>query len=122
MKRPEGITLIAIYFLVTGGLTLLGALFGVVFGDRGPCFLQNVCGIAQLLSLPFAFAALVSSGLLYGLVALGTAWGLLAMYGWARWSAIVLAALTLLSFPIGTVIGALVIWYLLRRDVVRLFE
>ena len=122
MRRTDGITLIALYFLITGGLTLIGTSFGLIFGDRGPCLLQNLCGLAQVLSLPFALTALVSSGVLYGLVALGTGWGLLEMYGWARWCALVLAVLTLLTFPIGTVIGALVIWYLLRRDVVRLFK
>jgi len=122
MRRPDGITAIALYFLVTGAAALVGAVLGLAFGDRGPCALLNVCGIAQILSLPFAFAAVISSGVLYALVALATGLGLLATYGWARWCAIVLAALTLLNFPIGTILGAFAIWYLLRRDVVRLFE
>jgi uncharacterized Tic20 family protein len=44
------------------------------------------------------------------------------MKGWARWLAIVLAALGLLAFPVGTVIGALIIWYLLKDEVRQAFE
>jgi uncharacterized Tic20 family protein len=49
-------------------------------------------------------------------------WGLLGMKGWARWLAIALAALSPLAFPVATVIGALIIWYLLRDEVRQAFE
>jgi len=44
------------------------------------------------------------------------------MKGWARWLAFILAIFSLFLFPIGTVIGALIIWYLLKDDVREAFE
>ena len=122
MKRPDGVTVIAIYFLVTGALSVLGALFGLAFGVQQAGLLERTCGMVRFLSLPFALAALVGSGLLYGIAALAVGWGLLQLHTWARWFAIALGALTLLNFPIGTIIGALIIFYLLQRKVAVLFE
>ncbi len=51
-----------------------------------------------------------------------TGWGLLGLKGWARWLSIVMAALSLLAFPIGTIIGVLIIWYLLKDEVRQAFE
>ncbi len=122
MKRTDGVKVIAIYYFVTGGLSLIGALFGLAFGLHDTGLLERTCGVVRFLSLPFALASLVGSGLLYGIVALAVGGGLLQYYSWARWLATVLAALTLLDFPIGTIAGALIIWYLLRRKVAVLFE
>ena len=41
---------------------------------------------------------------------------------WARIVVIILAALGLLSFPIGTAFGVYVLWALLNKDTVALFE
>jgi uncharacterized protein YqgC (DUF456 family) len=49
-------------------------------------------------------------------------WGLLSMKQWARWLAFILAIISLFGFPIGTVIGALIIWYLLKEDVKQAFK
>jgi thiosulfate reductase cytochrome b subunit len=72
----------------------------------------------------------VSFGMLCGVVFLvitGIAlvvagWGLLGMKQWARWLAFILAIISLFAFPIGTVIGAVIIWYLLKDDVTAAFE
>lgn len=121
-SRPDGITLIIIYYLVTGVLSLLAVFFGLALGTRDANLLQHACGAFRLLSLPFAMFALVSSGLLYGIVALATGWGMLNYHAWARWIAIALAALGMINFPIGTVIGAVMIWYLFQRKVSILFK
>ena len=122
MKRPDGITLIIIYFLATGVLSLIGVLFGLAFGTRDAGLFRQLCGLFRFLSLPFALAVLGGSGLLYGVLALATGWGLLNYYGWARWIAIVLAALGMLNFPLGTAIGAAMLWYLFQRKVAALFS
>jgi hypothetical protein len=67
-----------------------------------------LCGVAFLV---LAGVALVVAG-----------WGLLGMKSWARWLAFILAIINLFAFPIGTVIGALIIWYLLKDDVQEAFE
>jgi hypothetical protein len=48
-------------------------------------------------------------------------WALLRMLEWGRWLAIGLGALSLPSFPLGTVIGAAAIWYLLLPEVRDVF-
>lgn len=49
-------------------------------------------------------------------------WGLLNYKSWARILAIVLAAVNLLNFPIGTAIGIYALWVLLSKDTERLFD
>jgi hypothetical protein len=60
--------------------------------------------------------------LITGIALVLSGWGLLRMKQWARWLAFVLAIFSLFAFPIGTVIGALIIWYLLKDDVREAFE
>ena len=60
--------------------------------------------------------------LLSGLLSVIAGWGLLRMKQWARWLSFILAIFSLFAFPIGTVIGALIIWYLLKEDVREAFE
>jgi hypothetical protein len=110
-SRPDGVTLIAIYYFLISIPTLIGA-----------------CAILAFAFIPVAdtsgqFAALFGIGigflttLVAGLVAIVAGWGLLGLREWARWLAIALAIFSLLAFPIGTVIGGLIIWYLLQDQV-----
>lgn len=122
MKRPDGIILIIIYYVVTGVLSLIGVLFSVAFSRHDAGLFQQLCGLFRFMSLPFALVVLGASGLLYGILAVATGWGLFNYYAWARWIAIVLAALGMLNFPIGTVIGAAILWYLLQRKTAVLFQ
>ena len=48
-------------------------------------------------------------------------WGLLTLKPWARILAIVLAALQLINFPFGTILGAYALWVLLSSETERLF-
>jgi hypothetical protein len=115
MKRPEAVSLIAIYHFVMSIPFFIGTcalLFAVV-----PILLtvesQEVfwplfgIGIGLFFCLLFALAFL--------LVGIG-------LWPWARWGAIVLAVLSLPAFPIWTVIGALIIWYLLQDEAKQAFS
>ncbi len=120
MKRPDGLTAIAVwyfveaFFLLVGVCSLIAIPVSGVFADIGDstgefwAYFGVTCGTVWLL---ISGIALVLAG-----------WGLLGMKQWARWLAIVLAILGLFAFPIGTVIGALIIWYLLKQDVREAFE
>jgi uncharacterized Tic20 family protein len=120
MKRPDGITVIAVwhfvqaFFLLIGACTLLAIPASGVFAEIGDPIGEFwagfgvTCGVIWLL---ITGVALVLSG-----------WGLLKMKQWGRWLAFVLAIFGLLAFPIGTVIGALIIWYLLKEDIREAFE
>ena len=58
----------------------------------------------------------------FGIALVLAGWGLLQLRSWARWLAFILAIFSLFAFPIGTIIGALIIWYLLKDDVRDAFE
>ena len=120
MKRPDGVTAIAVWYFVEAFFTLLIACtliaipFSGVFADIGDptgefwVTFGLTCGVVFVL--------------LQAIALLLAGWGLLRMKGWARWLAFILAILGLFAFPIGTVIGALIIWYLLKEDVREAFE
>lgn len=104
MKRPDGVTLISVYYWFLAALFVLGICsipFTVLGGDN-----RSVIGIVFGLAfgLFFTIAGAVASALV--------GWGLWNLKSWARMAAIVLAILQLFAFPVGTVIGALIIWYL----------
>lgn len=103
MKRPDGVTLISVYYwflAVLSAFMICGSVFWVIGGDRGLFGL-----ILGLLFWPFFMLASAIANVAVG-------WGLWNLKSWARMAAIVLAILQLLVFPVGTIIGALIIWYL----------
>ena len=120
MKRPDGVTAIAVWYFVDAFFTLMIACtlialpFSGVFDDIGDstgyfwATFGVTCGVVFVL--------------LSGIAALLAGWGLLRLKQWARWLAFILAIFGLFAFPIGTVIGALIIWYLLKDDVREAFE
>ena len=103
MKRPDGVTLIAIYYwfvTIMSTLFICPAFFWVFSDERG------VFGLfLGLIVWPFSMLAIAIASALTG-------WGLWRLKSWARLAAIVLAALQLPIIPVGTLIGALIIWYL----------
>ena len=117
--RPDGVTAIAVYYFLVAIFDLIGACAIVVFPMAA--IIQTNSGS----SLYFPLIGL-SFGLLTTLVlavmAIVAGWGLLRMASWARWLAFALAIISLLFFPIGTIIGAIIIWYLLKEDVREAFE
>ncbi len=119
MRRPEGVTIIAVYqfivslFFVIGACGFLALPMSGAFQyaeDIGRFFGWLIFGGLSLLTLGGGIAGIVAG------------WGLLRLKSWARWLTVVLAVLSLILFPIGTVIGALIIWYLLQDHVRLVFE
>jgi len=116
MKRPDGITIIAIYHFVMLALCVFG-LCGLVVGlllmiaDKPPDVLVGV--FWMVFSMAFVFLFAVAHGVI--------GWGLLNMKEWARWGSIVIAVISLLGFPIFTVIGAVILWYLLKPEIKEAF-
>lgn len=120
-RRPDTVTIIAIYHFVIGALALLGSLAILFFAilpvgmGRG-----NDPGGTAVALAALSLGLLVT--LAFGIAALIVGWGLLRLRNWARWGAIVLAILQLPAFPIGTIIGGLIIWYLLSDEGRDAFE
>ncbi|MFQ5342610.1 MAG: hypothetical protein ACE5F6_13790 [Anaerolineae bacterium] len=104
MKRPDGVKLISVYYWFLAAfftLGICGVPVGVLSDHRG--IVGIVFGLA--FGLFFTIAGAVATAVV--------GWGLWNLRSWARMAAIVLAILQLFMFPlIGTVIGALIIWYL----------
>lgn len=119
--RSDGTTLIAIYHLISGFLSLLGVcamismpliVGSLAFNASGNPGAGEATAITAVIGLFVGglFLVISAANWIVG-------WGLWRQRDWARVSAIGLAVLRLLNIPLGTIIGGLIIWYLLREDV-----
>ena len=110
MKRPDGVAVIALYQLIMGFVEMcLGYIalwIAVIAGATSahPFWRLVVWG---------GLGAWLFKG---GALAVVAGIGLWQMRRWARWVSVALAILALPCFPLGTVIGALILWYLLREQ------
>jgi hypothetical protein len=123
--RSSGVTIIAIYQFVVAFLSLL-AICGLL---SIPLIVGVSTAAARAEGAPIATAIVstvmvVASGWIFlvGLANVIIGWGLWKQQEWGRIGALVLAVFRLFSFPVGTLIGALIIWYLLREDVRQEFQ
>jgi hypothetical protein len=120
MRTPsETLNLISLFHIICGlanfAITCLVAMLAFVFSvgtfaaDSG----SNATGSAIV-----AFASLLVAGifLVLALANLVIGWGLYQRRSWARLAAIILALFRLPNFPFGSVIGVLIIWYLLSAQ------
>ena len=111
MKRPEGVTMVAVWFFILTlscvlglggiGIGLLGVWSGgdaqgILFGTIG-----MLLGVFAVAAAGFAFAI--------------TGWGLWQLKPWAPGVAKVLAIIQLIMIPFGTVAGILILAYLHRN-------
>ena len=118
MKRPDAVSLIAIYHFVMsipffiGTCALLFAVVPILLTVESREVFWPLFGIGMGLFFCLLFAL---AFLLVGI-------GLWRLWPWARWGAIVLAVLSLPAFPIWTAIGALIIWYLLQDEAKQAFS
>ena len=119
-QRPDGLTIISIWHYLSGGffllLTMIIAFMTLVFGvgafadDLDLLIPTGIFGIIAL-----AFMALSVLNLVIG-------YGLWIRKPWARIGAIALSIVSLMMVPIGTISGALTLWYLLKAEVTTVFE
>lgn len=118
--RPDGVTVTAIYHFISGlPMVLLGLMFLIIMMFMPLVIQDSTAGLTiSIIVLGFLFLFFLLSG---GL-AIATGVGLLQMKNWARWLAIIQALLALLNFPIGTIIGGLIIAYLFSDSTREAFE
>ena len=118
--RPELLTLTAVYHFVMAIPELLIALIILVVPIPVVVFtVRDSVGLTwSLIGLGLGFMFF----LVPGIILLLTGIGLIKGWNWTRWLAVALAILGLLAFPLGTVIGALIIVYLLSDEVRLFFE
>lgn len=112
-RRPDSVTIIAIYHFVEAALFLVGLL---ALGIAALAVSMGASGDPEA-AIPLAALAVAGVVVLVLLVVnVAVGWGLLALKSWARWVAVALSVLRLFFFPIGTVIGALIIVFLLQKE------
>ena len=134
-KRPTGITLIAILYIILGVLSLLWS--GLVFGIGGMTSMAGSLFGAEAMA-SFGSSNLWSGtfGLILATVQIVTAVGLLMLKRWAWYLAIIAVALTVVEgiigifgggffafvcASIGLIIPAAILVYLLRPQIRTLF-
>lgn len=119
------VKVIAVLFVLFGGLFLASALFsglvlgvltGVVgsSGDEGAELGAAILGLSGM--------ALVVALTAFALPSFACGWGLLKTRRWARVLAIVLAAISLLRIPFGTIFGIYVLVIMFQKETERIFE
>ncbi len=116
--RSDGTTLIAIYHFISGFLSLLGVcgmvsiplIVGLTAGASGDPDAGTATAITAVMGLLAGGLFLIISAANWII-----GWGLWRQREWARVTAIGLAFLRLFNVPLGTVIGGLIIWHLLRE-------
>lgn len=111
--------MIAVYHYVIGAVFLLATLILAM-----PTALLAFIGLTQaapaLIGM-FAVGLVTAVVMAFCLLFLITGYGLWNNRQWARVTAITLAILTLLIFPLGTVIGGLILWHLLKPEIANRF-
>ncbi len=117
MKRPEGVSIISIYFYIAAGLLVLGACAMVavpfivgIAASQDPDARVAVPIVTMVVAVIMLF--LLAMAVAYA----GVAWGLWNLKPWARIGAIVLAVLSLTSVPVGTILGGLILWYMFQQE------
>jgi hypothetical protein len=120
VKRPDGITIIAIIELVLAAPFFLGALAILFFAV--PAVLMYARHPMGLLAPLFGLAIGILFSAAFGVLLTIAGIGMLSMRNWARIMTIILAIVMLPGFPVGTLLGVAALWYLFQDEVKALFD
>jgi len=118
------VKIIAALFILVGAVLLLGAFFtplllGVLATIVGASEDRDAAVGAAVLGLTGVVASVVLFVLAVPYVVCG--WGLLKLKNWARVVGIILSALALMSFPLGTIFGVYALVILFKKETEALF-
>jgi hypothetical protein len=120
LRRDDGVTFIAVYHFLVAAMFLVGTvvlalptmILAVVAVFEAPPAAIGMFAVGLGAIVTFLFCALY----------LAVGYGLWKLRQWARISAMALALISLLFFPVGTAIGAVVLWHLAKPEVAQQFE
>jgi uncharacterized membrane protein (DUF2068 family) len=112
--RPTGVTLIAALFVITAIPSFIGTAYFII--DSLDVVFADGLGEGLLVSFWALLLGIVAT-LFYGVIAFATGYGLWFQKGWSRTFAIFLSIFLLFAFPVGTILGGLIIWYLRKPEV-----
>ena len=109
-ERPTGVTVLAVlYFVLAGAFFSIPFILGAFLTFLEP-------------SAIFGAMACLAPLLILGLLPLLVGVGLLMGQGWARILGLIVAVISLLAIPIGTILGIIIIIYLRKPEVKAYFE
>lgn len=119
------VKVVAVLYIVLGALGVLGALmlmmvFGVAAGSVGAS--GDPDAAVALPIIGFVGTGLVIFVLAISLPGVIVGFGLLKLKSWARIAGIVLSAIYLIYFPLGTALGIYGLVILLNKETERLFD
>ena len=117
--RPDAVIIIGIYHILLGLPLLLVALATILFA-LPPIVLSDMGAIGLIASISGVTLGLLLIGG-SGLLLVVAGWGLISMKDWTRWLVIAFSMISLLAVPIGTIIGGIIIYYLLKHETRALF-
>jgi len=119
MKKPDMLILIIVWEFLSAFISLIGllAIAILVFPDAT----ASMWGSAMPGAI-FGFSIGVLILITFIIVAVTAAAGIIKNQEWGRVLGIVHAALSVFAIPVGTVIGVLIIIYLVRLDIAEYFK
>ena len=112
------IKVVAIVNILFSALGVLGALSALLGGVFGSFFAGSLSGFVIGGVTSVIMSIVMGAVALFGLI---SGFGLLNHQQWARYVAIIIAILRLLSFPIGTIFAVYTLWVLFHDETKRLF-
>ncbi len=118
MRRPDLLIIIAVWEFFGAFLAFIGIIAISVFAFPAVSSLQGIGSMGGIFGLSIAVLVL----LFCLCIAIAGGIGLLGGKEWGRILSLVLAALSLLSIPFGTIIGTLIIVYLIKPEIRDYFE
>ena len=119
LPRDDGVTLLAVYHFVLGGIFLLATL-----GFSIPVVITAIVGITEesdAFIATFILLIIAAVMMIFCVTLLILGYGLWKQKQWARVASMALAVLSLVAFPIGTVAGGLTLWHLMKPAVAKTF-
>ena len=122
--RPDGITLLSALFWILAIIAIIGSLFMLGAKDAIIDIIEEDSDtpnwVIDLVDSIFVGIGVIS--FIIGIIYVIVGWGLWTMKSWARLAAIVLAVISLISFPIGTILGIIILWYLFKPEIKEAFH
>ena len=110
-EKPTGVLICTILFAIGGILYVLGGLVMLMMG--GVMLGIEDVGSDEAAFIAGFFGVIAIIVLLIGLVELAVAWGIWTLQNWARIGGIIMAVISLIGFPVGTIIGIIILYFLL---------
>ena len=118
--RADGVMLLAVYHFMLAGLLLLATM-----GLAIPTVITAIVGVVEdsdALIATGILGLLATVAMVACIVMLAVGFGLWTLRQWARVATIALSVLGLMFVPIGTLIGGVTLWYLLKPEVAAEFR